>query len=143
MKRKIVIIDDEEPILKILGRIFAPYYEVFAATDGNSGIELIKKEKPFFVFLDINMPGMSGMKVLEHIKETGIPVMVWMLTGEGNLEVAMKAIDKGANGYLTKPFKIDTILKIVVNAMRDLDNKEKGNESPGKPWRRQCDPPQK
>jgi DNA-binding NtrC family response regulator len=134
MKHKIVIIDDDESILDILRRVFEHHYEVFTACGGADGIELIKKERPFFVFLDINMPGMSGMRVLEHIEETGIPTMVWMLTAEGDLEVALKAMGKGATGYLTKPFDIEMLIKIVMNAVRDMEDRKSGKKSADKPW---------
>jgi len=123
MRGKLLIIDDDEQILDLLGRIFEASYEVFTATDGRGGLELLKTEKPFLVFLDINLPGLSGMEVLVKIKELGVSTAVWMLSAEEDIGGAMSAMDKGASGYLTKPFLIDTISEIASDAFQNQGEK--------------------
>ena len=82
------------------------------------------------------MPGMSGIATLERIKETGIPLTVWMLTAETDFDVALKAMSKGAAGYITKPFSIETILDVVFNAVENMEDNESGRAAKDKMWRR-------
>lgn len=135
MKHKILIVDDEENILFVVKAAFAPAYDVFTAQDGAAALEIIRKEKPAFVFLDIKMPGISGLEVLELIKGAGAAPAVWMLTGDEDLEMAMKALNAGAKGYLTKPFDVEKLREIVLNAMEDTDRGERRGASSEKPWR--------
>ena len=99
MKHKILIVDDEENILFVVREAFVANYEVFTARNGELALEIIRREKPSFIFLDIKMPGMSGVEVLELIKNTGASPIVWMLTGDDSLDTAMQTLSGGASGY--------------------------------------------
>lgn len=134
MKHKILIVDDEENILLVVKAAFVSSYEVFTASAGEAALEIIKREKPSFVFLDIKMPGMSGIKVLERIKETGANPVVWMLTGDEDMEMALATLQGGASGYITKPFEVDRIRTVVLNALEDLEKGDKERCENDKPW---------
>ena len=134
MKHKILIVDDEENILLVVKAAFVSNYEVFTANAGDAALEIIKKEKPSFVFLDIKMPGMSGITVLERIKETGAKPVVWMLTGDEDMEMALATLEGGASGYITKPFEVERIRAVVLNALEDLEKGKKGQGDSDKPW---------
>jgi two-component system NtrC family response regulator len=134
MKHKILIIDDEENILFVVKEAFNRTYEVFTAQEGAAALEIIKREKPAFIFLDIKMPGMSGIEVLELIKDTGAKPIVWMLTGDEDLDTAVKTLRSGASGYLTKPFEIDRLREIVTIALEEADSRKKHDSSGDKPW---------
>ena len=97
MKHKILIVDDEENILLVVKEAFVGKYEVLTANAGPAALEIIKREKPAFIFLDIKMPGMSGLEVLDQVKYTGVDTIVWMLTGEEDLEVAASTLESGAH----------------------------------------------
>jgi len=131
---KILIVDDEENVLLIVKQAFAGHCEVLTARDGEAGLEIIKKEKPSFVFLDISMPGMSGLRVLETIKEMGSAPVIWMLTGSEDLETAAFTLKGGASGYLTKPFEIDRLRGVVFNALLDLEKDKQAARAEDKPW---------
>lgn len=135
MTHKILIVDDEENILFVVKEAFTRRYEVFTAQEGGVALEIIKREKPSFVFLDIKMPGKSGIEVLELIKDTGVTPIIWMLTGDDDLDTAVKTLRNGASGYLTKPFEIDRLREIVDSALEKEDNREKRDSSGEKPWR--------
>jgi two-component system NtrC family response regulator len=135
MKHKILIVDDEENILFLMKAAFVQVYDVFTALEGAGALEIIKREKPSFVFLDIKMPGMSGIEVLELIKATGAAPIVWMLTGNEDLDTAVKTLRGGASGYLTKPFDIDRLRGIVASALEDAESRKKHDSSADKPWR--------
>ena len=132
MKTKILIVDDEENIRTAVKAAFAQKYEVLSAGDGPAALEIIKTEKPAFVFLDVKMPGMSGLEVLERVKGTG--VVIWMLTGEEELSVAVKALEAGAWGYLTKPFGVESIRNVVATALEGVDKKEHPGDYSDRPW---------
>ena len=80
------------------------------------------------------MPGLSGFEVLELIKTTKISSIIWMLTGEDNINIALKTIQMGATGYLTKPFNVTEIREIVKNVMLNHERSVTHDTSGDKPW---------
>jgi len=132
---KILIVDDEESVLLLVSQAFAGHCEVLTAATGELALELIKKDKPALIFLDISMPGMTGLEVLEFIQEQGVPPAVWMLTGDEDLEMAERTLKAGAKGYITKPFDVDRLRKVVFNALADLEKDKKHPGADDKPWR--------
>ena len=134
MKHKILIVDDEESVLIVVRQAFSSHCEVLTAPDGATGLELIKTEKPAFVFLDISMPGLSGLEVLEMIQNLGLPPVVWMLTGDEDLEMAERTLKGGAKGYIPKPFDVERLRAVVFNALLDLEKAKKPHDSNEKPW---------
>ena len=135
MPHKILIVDDDVNIRFVIKEAFAGAYQVFTAAEGLAAVEIIKKERPTLVFLDIKMPGPSGLDVLQLIKDAGLSPIIWMLTGEEDLEVALRTLKMGAAGYLTKPFEVQKIRDIVVNAILDNEKKEQHDTGGDKPWR--------
>ncbi len=132
MKHKILIVDDEENILFITKAAFEQNYEVFTATDGEQALEIIRREKPTLVFLDIKMPGKSGLEVLEEVVRLAFPPAVWMLTGDEDLDTALKTLNSGASGYVTKPFDLPRLREIVLGAVEAASSKEKRPSD--RPW---------
>ena len=135
MKHKILIVDDEKSIRTSVKKIFSKEFSVFTAADGQTAIEIIKKEQPMLIFLDITMPGLSGFEVLELIKTAKIQSIIWMLTGDDNINIALKTIQMGATGYLTKPFTVSEIRDIARNVKDTHEKKIKHDTSDDKPWR--------
>lgn len=135
MAHKILVVDDEENVLMVVKQALSGHCEVLTATSGSAALEIIRKDVPVFVFLDIGMPGMSGIVVLEKIREiTSVPV-IWMLTGDEDLETAALTLKAGAKGYLTKPFDVAQLRTVVFNAIQDMEAAERHNGSSDKPWR--------
>ena len=135
MAHKILIVDDEENVLFVVKQALAAHCEVLTAQNGEAAIDIVKKEKPAFVFLDISMPGMSGIAVLERIRALGTMPVVWMLTGDEDLETAAFTLKGGASGYLTKPFDVDRLRSVVLNALSELENAAQHRTPEEKPWR--------
>jgi len=105
MSAKVLLIEDEVLILRMYEKIFAyEGFEVITAEEGTEGIEKAKTEHPSIILLDIMMPKMDGLKVLELIKQEpelkDIPVV--MLTNLSSDTVIKEAFTKGAAGYLVK-----------------------------------------
>ena len=128
---KILIVDDEESLRFTLKAAFAGKYEVFVS-EGPDAVEIVKREHPIVVFLDINMPGMDGVELLQRIKETGLTPAIWMLTGVEELDTVLKALKMGAAGYITKPFDLEQVRRIVADLVSDTDGENAGDD---KPWK--------
>ena len=105
--KTVLIIDDENYINRLVQfNLVADGYNVITATNGREGLELIKKNRPDLVILDIAMPEFDGFAVLEKMRADNslrsIPVLV--LTAKVMEEVEKRAINLGAAGFITKPF---------------------------------------
>ncbi len=135
MRYKILIVDDETNVRFVIKEALLGAYQVFTAAEGLAAMEIVKKERPMMVFLDIKMPGPSGLEVLRLIKETGLNPVIWMLTGEEDMDVAIQTLKMGAAGYLTKPFEVQKIRDIVMNAVDDSRKKEQHDTRGDRPWR--------
>lgn len=134
MAEKILIVDDDANVRFVLREAFAAEYTVFTAADGLCAVEVIEKEDPVIVLLDINMPQPDGVAVLALIKETGRTPIVWMLTGIEDLEMVLKTLKMGASGYITKPFDVVRIREIIADAIQGSSLKD-GKKPNDRPWR--------
>jgi len=101
---KILVIDDEKPTLSMFKLFLAAYgYEVFTAEDGEKGLEIFNQIKPDIVFTDIKMPGIDGLEVLRRIRQSSIDSQVIIITGHGDMEKAIEALDLDASDFINKP----------------------------------------
>ncbi len=116
---KILIIDDDKDMQSILSDIVdSEGYRSIVAGNGRKALQQIRKHIPDLILLDMKLPGMNGMKVLEKIKNIDRDLKVLMLTGYGDIKDAVQAIKLGAFDYITKPFDNDEIVKHIKNAMQ-------------------------
>ena len=134
MERKILIVDDEAKVRDIIKKIFSDEYSVLEASEGISAMKIITQERPALVFLDITMPNMSGIEVLKLIKDTDVSCVIWMLTGNDDIEMALKTLKMGAAGYLTKPFDVQKMRDITQGIMNNCDREAKHLAPNDKPW---------
>jgi DNA-binding NtrC family response regulator len=113
-KFRILVVDDEDSIrnrcVQLLQR---KDYNVRGVNDGEQALFLTTKDRFSLVFTDIRMPGLNGIDLLERIKEMSPDTEVVMITGYGTVENAVEAIKLGAYDYITKPFDMDRLLKVV------------------------------
>jgi DNA-binding NtrC family response regulator len=121
---KILIIEDEAPIRRVLTKILSEEndtYSVQEAEDGLQGIELVKNEDFDLILCDIKMPKMDGVEVLEAIKKIKPEIPMVMISGHGDLETAIQTMRLGAFDYISKPPDLNRLLNTVRNA---LDKKQ-------------------
>jgi len=121
---KILIIEDEAAIRRVLTKILAEEndsYQVEEAEDGLAGVEKIKNEDYDLVLCDIKMPKMDGVEVLEAVKKIKPEIPVVMISGHGDLETAVNTMRLGAFDYISKPPDLNRLLNTVRNA---LDKKQ-------------------
>lgn len=113
--RKVLVIDDEMATLNMFRLFLGAYgYEVFIAESGQEGLEIIEKEKPPIVFTDIKMPKMDGLEVLKLIKEIDPNTEVIVMTGHGDIDLAVQALNLDATDFINKPIQrtaLDSALK--------------------------------
>jgi len=111
----VLVVDDEKDIRdgseRILSRIG---FQVTTVSSGNEALEILTNEKVSIVFLDLKMPGMNGMEVLERIREMDEAILVIIITGYATVETAIEAMKQGAYDFIPKPFEPDQ-MRIVVN----------------------------
>jgi DNA-binding NtrC family response regulator len=114
---RLLVIDDDEPSCRLVTAIFrAEGFDVQSAHDGPSGIAAVLKGSPDVVLLDLDLPGMDGMAVLERLRTEAPAVPVVMLTGSIAVEHAVRAIQLGAFNYLTKPMNRAEVVIVVRRA---------------------------
>jgi DNA-binding NtrC family response regulator len=114
-KCSILLIDDDRSILDALGKYFERLgHVVHTAQSGEAGIALHERTRPDVTILDYYMPGMSGLEVLEILRSRN--AMVVMLTGRGEIDIAVKAMQLGAENFLTKPVDMNHLVATVEKA---------------------------
>jgi len=111
---KLLVIDDERGIRKLLAlSLESDGYEVCTAPSGEEGIETFRRESPAIVLTDIKMPGIDGIEVLKQIKELSPDTEVIMITGHGDMDLAIEALKLEASDFLNKPIK-DAALSVAL-----------------------------
>ncbi len=119
---KVLIIDDEEIVLDSCTHILAKSgYQIITARNGTLGLEALEQEKPDLVFVDLKMPGISGMEVLEKIQAYDSTIVPIVITGFATVNSAIEAMKKGAYDFLPKPFTPDEMRLI---ARRAIDKRK-------------------
>ncbi|MBC8555767.1 MAG: sigma-54-dependent Fis family transcriptional regulator [Candidatus Brocadiales bacterium] len=121
MKKTILIVDDEKAArfgMKLA--LEKDGYNVIEASDGIGAFDVIKTKNPSLIFLDINMPKMNGIQVLEEINNMESPPMIVIVTAYGSERVAVEAMKKGAYDYIAKPYEIDELRLIAKHAFEKL-----------------------
>lgn len=111
-KKRILVVDDYLPTRRLIldALDLYPQYEVNEAENGEKALQLFHNSNYDLVISDIMMPGMSGMDLLNHIREKNSFTSVIMITGNPTVDLTVTAIKKGAVDFLTKPFDIDDLL---------------------------------
>jgi two-component system, NtrC family, response regulator PilR len=114
----ILVVDDEEIMREILEQLLTREgYHVRVAASGEEGLELAKSFPFDAVILDVMMPGMDGLTLLEELRKLDDDLPALMVTAFASVETAIAAMKRGAFDYITKPFKNDEVLVVVRNAV--------------------------
>ncbi len=130
----ILIVDDEEIVRDFFVRALKEY-RVLIATNGEDALNIIKKDRPDLVLLDIKMPGMNGIETLRQIKQIDKSIAVIMLSAYGTLETNLEAARLGAYTSIAKPFDLRDIKSVIEKAMLNEDRSEE-KVPPSKKYRK-------
>jgi two-component system, OmpR family, KDP operon response regulator KdpE len=115
---KVLIVDDEPPIRKLLRMgLSTQGYEILDATNGKTALALLE-EKPDLIILDLGLPDMQGLDLLAAIRARNEAVPIVVLSSRGDESVKVRALDLGADDYLTKPFGMEELLARMRAALR-------------------------
>ena len=117
-KSRILVIDDEAAIRDSL-RMTLEYegYEFIGAATGQEGLTLVEREAPDLVLLDVKMPGMDGIEVLERLRNMNESLPIVVVSGHGTISTAVEATKKGAVDFIEKPFASERVLVSLRNAL--------------------------
>ncbi|MGD9975689.1 MAG: response regulator [Desulfatirhabdiaceae bacterium] len=103
---KILVIDDEKPTLKMFRLTLQAYgYDVLTAENGQEGLDVFERERPRIVLTDIKMPGMNGIEVLRRLKQIEPQTEVIVITGHGDMDLAIQALNLDATDFINKPIQ--------------------------------------
>jgi signal transduction histidine kinase len=114
---KLLLIDDEKPILEMLEMSLASEgYEVMTAESGDEGMKIFLEQKPNLVITDVRMPGMDGIEVLKRIKGIDSETEVIVVTGHGDIDSAIAALQLGASDFIAKPVRDEVLILALARA---------------------------
>ena len=122
MKGKILVVDDEASVRELFSAVFADEdYEVIAAEDGKSALEIRKQEDIDVIFLDLKLFGMNGIDLCRQIRESKPVSMIFAITGWAPLFEIEECREAGFDDYFEKPLDMDILLDVVEDAFKKLD----------------------
>lgn len=110
LNKTILLVDDEADIRDILGITLSDFgYQVIAADNGEKALRIFCELNPPIVLTDIKMPGMDGITLLQKIKSQSPEAEVIMITGHGDMDLAIRSLKHEASGFITKPINVDSL----------------------------------
>lgn len=120
-RRKVLIVDDEPTITRALRASFlANGYDIRTAHDGVAALNVLEDWRPDLVITDLAMPDIDGIELCQRVRSaSSLPII--LLSVRGDVDSKIKALDAGADDYVTKPFSIDELFARVRTALRRLD----------------------
>jgi signal transduction histidine kinase len=129
MEKRVLLVDDEPGILKVLGISLADRgYRVMTAESGEEAFRVFYEARPEVILTDIKMPGMDGIELLKRIKAESPNTEVIMITGHGEMELAIQSLKYDASDFITKPINDETLDIALRRAMERLSYKKKLKE---------------
>jgi signal transduction histidine kinase len=129
METQLLLVDDEPGILKVLGISLADRgYQVLTAQNGEEALRVFHEAGPEVILTDIKMPGMDGIELLKRIKEERPNTEVIMITGHGEMELAIQSLKYDASDFITKPIDDEALEIALRRALEKLSYKKKLKE---------------
>ena len=133
MKQRILAVDDEPHMLRLMERIITEKtpYQITTTNNSLEVPEILEKHEFDLIIMDLKMPGMDGLDLLRHVKEKERFEEVVIITAFGSLETAIEALSLGVFDYVTKPFKKEQIIFTINRAMRWQQMRRDANRMEG------------
>src|SRR5271157_1228680 len=121
MSSKILVVDDQPEFCKLFSNVLTEMgHEVSTAIGGWQGLAKIRKNPPDLLFLDIKMPEMDGLECLRRIRKAKRRFVVVVMTGYGDIQSAREALRLGADEFISKPFDLDDLKRLVNELVGEL-----------------------
>ena len=131
---KIVIVEDEYAartgVERLIGRLGEAYQVVGCAENGHEGLLMVREHRPDVMFTDIRMPRMSGLEMMQHLRETGYDCRFVILSGYAEFEYAQKGMTLGATDYLLKPITVATLRALLERLEREIHPEPEKTSAP-------------
>jgi CheY-like chemotaxis protein len=119
--KKILLVDDERNVHYSLQRALGEAFRIISASSGEEALQKLTLEKPHLILLDVKLPGLGGLEILQQIKALDRELPVVLLTAYGTTETAITAMKLGAYDYLLKPVDIATLKGLIAKALHQRD----------------------
>ncbi|HEX9480284.1 MAG TPA: response regulator [Methylomirabilota bacterium] len=133
--RRVLVVDDEPEVRSALTDIlramrYTDTLEVEGAADGQAGLDSVIRHRPDLVLLDLQMPGMSGLTLLKHIREVESRVPIIVISATDDSKIAAEALRHGAVAYIPKPFGARHVEMLVATFFDSLRRREAKPSAP-------------
>ena len=116
--KSILVVDDEHSVRLSLRSVFEPDYRVLLAEDGPGGLAAVRDQAPDIAIVDLVMPGMSGDQLIPLLRQEDPELLIIVLSALHETASVVRAVQAGANQYLTKPFDVHELRLAVEMALR-------------------------
>jgi DNA-binding response OmpR family regulator len=124
--KKILVVDDEPAIQQLLKEFFANAgYAIFAAKNAEQALEILQEHSILVMFLDLKLPGMSGVDLCRHIRKNDQISIIYALTGYSNFFGLLECRSAGFDDFFVKPADMDILLKAAQDAFEKLERWKK------------------
>ena len=133
MSNKILVVDDDPAARRILTLLLQTTGDILEASTGDEALRIIAAERPGLMLLDMTMPGMSGLEVLQACRTSNAMMTIIVVTGRNDIELAKRALELGAVEYVTKPFVLPELKEKVKRCLGAVPGDGSGRG--GAPWR--------
>src|SRR5215813_53011 len=115
---EIIIVDDDPSVRDALSVVFSlEGYHVTSFADGQSLLNAARARTPSCILLDVHMPGQSGLDILKELNAQAYPAPIFIISGQGDIPMAVDAIKNGALDFIEKPFNAETLVTRVREAI--------------------------
>jgi len=114
---RILIVDDDQRIVQLLGDCFKHAYTVEVAMNAEEAPTIVRRQRPDLVLLDVMLPGVSGMHLLKELKRIDSKIAVVMVTGSDSVGLAAEAVEHGAAAFVRKPFDLAHLDRLVTEVL--------------------------
>ncbi len=120
---KILVVDDNPEVINILGDFLGLNgCEIYKATCGKEALEMLEKKDPEIVILDVQLPDLNGITLIDTIKVSKPTTAVIMATGYYDPNFVIDAMKKGASDFLLKPFELDKLMLVMMRVLRERNS---------------------
>ena len=134
MKGKILIVDDELSVRELFSGVFTDDgYDVIAAEDGNSALDILRRDNIDVIFLDLKLFGMNSIELCRQIRKTKPVSMIFAITGWGPLFEIEECREAGFDDYFEKPLDMEMLLGVVADSFKKLERWRKRYNNIQKP----------
>ena len=115
--KRVLVVDDNQVIQDVLKQFLERGYTVEVVGNASLALASVVQKTPDAILLDVRMPGVDGLSLLKSLRDMGVQTPIFVMTGYDSTQVAMEALEKGATGYLPKPFDLLHLDRLIAHAL--------------------------